>query len=173
MQDLEVTYEYYDHYGLQIPLVLLTVSQPVAMTEERPWYALVHQCAGHGCSQRQVYGSPVTPNGHLAMGLTQLATRWEWSDCGLGGSPTLEEAKRYQSELQALGLDCNYSYHKLAEGFYPIDLTATALAGVIDHLPDPLDDLVAWEHPKDTREGKTERIFSPHFGLVMLGPNCD
>lgn len=175
-EKIEREHLYLDEHGLAEPLLLLTLRHPgrYRPTDARSWYAIRHQCAGHACRQRDLFGTPLTPRGAIAMGLAQLANRWEWSDCGMWGL-ALDEVERYRAELRALGLDCNQSFAELLEGYYPIDLPERLSELVEDELPEDLDELIAWEHPAGSRHGALERAFGSlnRFGLVLLGPNCD
>lgn len=135
------------------------------------WQLASHQTAGIGCHQHHLLLRPLQPKsvGVLRAMLT-LTQRWYDSQAGIGGPPPLAEALRYRADLaELLGVDCNSSYHRLEEGFYPIDLTAEHLAALTDEpLPARLDDLVEWASPLDRACGMLGR-----WQLLLLGSNSD
>lgn len=167
-------YRYLDELGLSEPVLLLVYRGDHQLVEGRTWHHIRHQCAGNACRQRDIMGTVLTPRGTVAMGLAQLAARWEGSLCGMWNL-RLEDVVRYQGDLQALGLDCEEEFSDLLEGYYPIDMPESLTDIIEDDLPDDLDEMIAWENPPNSSRGALERLFGAfrRWQLVLLGPNCD
>lgn len=128
---------------LPLPQLFLVCRTDVVGLPSRDWYHLDHQTGGISCHRKVFYGTPLQPNGKVAMGLAQLSEYYYYSNLSCWGL-ALDEAVEYQERLKKLGLDCQYGWKDLQEGYYPIDLPDNLSEFVEDELPEDLDDLLDW-----------------------------
>ncbi|MBI4981514.1 hypothetical protein HZC30_08245 [Candidatus Woesearchaeota archaeon] len=151
----------------ELPALVLAVPQKCDFKGKRIWQGIAHQTAGHGCHQHYMYGTILKPRPELVDKLQQITQHWLESDCGMGGSATLDEVVEYRKQLQEwLGVDCNTSYPDFEEGIYPIDCNAENLRKLSgEKFPKNLNDFIKRE--------KREFPYLVHWQLYILGENCD
>ena len=155
---------------VRLPQLFLVMNRPRQTVPGRKWYAVRHQCAGVACQQQEFYGTPVAPSGKVAMALTQMSQQFYGSEIGALGT-NLDDILEYRAMLQAVDLDCKYTYPKMVEGFYPIDLPEHLDNYLEEQLPAELDDLIDW----DAEGGGLGRMvgFIGRWSLVWVSPNSD
>jgi hypothetical protein len=140
-----------------------------AFKEPKKWVHLFHQTAGYACHHHYMEARFLAPTKKIGALMEELKEAYNDSCIT---NPTLETANEYEAVLKKYGLSANRTAFDLEEGFYPIDIEyLPKVTG--EKFPKNLMDLCK-EIPK---EGKTARrlgLFGwRHFGLAILGPNCD
>ena len=173
----EFRYLDYD-YGMRLPRLVLACSDPSLpiLEGERSWLKIAHQTAGFACNQHHLLGTVLDPRVKVGEAMCVLDKKWEGSCVGMYGA-TLDQVLAYREDLGEIfkaGLDCNFAFQELEEGFYPIDLTPQVLKRLAyDQLPKHLDELVDW----DSMPGNPSlnKVFGSlnRWGLYILGNNCD
>lgn len=127
-------YEYFD--DSELPLLILgfyrQVAQPlpVELNPEAPWVKIAHQTAGLGCCQKYLDGIILPLRPEVQESVENLCQYFVCSEMGfLYSTPTMKEALEYREILnKTLGVDCDYAYTELQEGFYPVDCTENHIA---------------------------------------------
>lgn len=135
----------------------------------RQWIKLAHQTAGLACHQHYMHATILTPKSvAVAQGMNELAAKWEDSQVGCFGGPTIDGLLDYRADLKRLfGADCNHSHRDFEEAIYPIDIED--LPKLTDEpMPKNRDDLIVWKDGWQRAMGCINR-----FRLYILGPNSD
>lgn len=137
-------------------------------TNPKEWVSIMHQTAGYACHSYYLHARFLKPKRSIQEALFPELLK-KYNDSCISRVPTLETAVGYQEILKKHGLSANRSYEFLEEGFYPIDIDYLKRV-TSEKLPSDLQELV--KKPK-----KKEKLWSflnyVHFGLAILGPNCD
>lgn len=135
------------------------------------WTYIGHQTAGYACNHKYMWIKILAPKSEIIQKvMISLSNIYINSNLGSLGAPPLNEIFAYRQHVnEYLGVDCNYSYHELEEGYYPIDCTAENLSRLTsDELPEDLDDLIIWHSPIEQMMGCIGR-----WRLAIIGDNCD
>jgi hypothetical protein len=136
---------------------------------EREWYKIAHPSAGRGCSQHFLQAIFLEPRKEFLPAINRINKTWLGSDLGLTKSVDLDEILRYRKELQAIGLDCKWSYADFEEAYYPIDCSTDNMDLLLENndLPNTLDDLIR-------EENSWKKVLQAHhrrWKLLILGKN--
>lgn len=136
--------------------------------EPKDWVSIMHQTAGYACHSYYLHTRFLKPKEVIKEELYQELLD-NYNDSCISRIPRLKTAVEYESLLSKYNLSANESYEYLEEGFYPIDIDY--LNKVTDEtFPEDLQELVK----KDQKEEKLWSFLNRvHFGLAILGPNCD
>lgn len=155
---------------IELPLLVLTVNNGYGeFRDPDAWRMIEHQVGGHACMQFKQSCIILPLRETVRMPVLNLTKKWLNSCVGLMGAPTLSTANEYSSDLARLGLTCEWSYHDMKEGLYPIDTTAASLRDLTDSpLPDDLDDLLVFQSDMEKAFGSLGR-----WQAYILGENCD
>lgn len=168
MQDGSEEYQRSD--GLALPQLFLVMRSPRKTLPGREWQYIEHQCGGIACHQKKFFGTPVVPRGKIALGLAHISEHLYASEIGAFGTG-LDDVLQYREMLLDLGLDCQYSYTDLEEGYYPIDLPEDLSSILDEELPKDLDDLIDWDK-EHGHLGKMLGIIG-RWSLVWISQNSD
>lgn len=142
------------------------IGQPLAveLNPEAPWIKIAHQTAGHGCCQKYLDGIILPLRPEVQESVENLCQHFVCSEIGfLYETPSMKETLEYRGILnKTLGVDCDYSYVDLQEGFYPVDCTEDHIARLT---PEKIvyNDLLLQPAP----------WVLPPWKLVILGRNSD
>ncbi len=172
-------FKYLDELGFPLPQLILGIEVDRSrLTGEqldykfkpgRQWHKIAHQTAGHACAQHYIVGTllkPKTPQ--IQKGIAALNDKWLDSDAGVFGV-SLEEVLTYRQDLKTLfGADCNQSYSKFEEGFYPLDLEFLPKLAADSLDVEKLDDMVEWPSGFARMCGMVGR-----WSLLIAGENGD
>lgn len=126
-----------------------------------PWNLIEHQTAGVCCHHPRMIGTSVRLKNGVHSACLEIAREWFGSDLGRDGV-RLDEATAYRRQLNAIGLDCKYSwtYSRLEEGFYPAEIDQIAADRILDqHVV--LSDLLA------------EPTYMRKIGFFFIAGNSD
>jgi thiol-disulfide isomerase/thioredoxin len=136
------------------------------------WYNIMHQTAGYACHHYYIYAKFLKPRKEMEPLLFQLLKKY--NDSCIARNPNLETAKEYQNILKKYGLDANYDYTYLEEGFYPIDIDYIEKV-TSERLPKDLQKLIKTPEKKQNKKDRQNWSFlhQVNFYLAVLGPNCD
>lgn len=139
-----------------------------AFVNPENWVSLMHQTAGYACHSYYIHAMFLAPTKKIREGLYQDILE-KYNDSCIGRIARLKTAVEYEKLLNKYDLSANESYEYLEEGFYPIDIDCIKKV-TKDKIPNNLQELI--QKPK-----KKEKLWSflnyVHFGLAILGPNCD
>jgi hypothetical protein len=159
-------FEYFEEHDL--PLLVLALRETETMKSGREWKKIAHQTAGIGCRQHYFWGIVLPMHDRARVAAFELARDYYDSCLGLMGRPPLEKVNAYRDRLRtAFGVDCEYCYDELEEGFYPIDCTPENLVRLSPEvLPENLDEFI-----EITEANRFPLI--RHWRLYILAENSD
>ena len=145
-------------------LVLYTDPEDTTeMKNPKEWVRLYHQTAGYACNH-SLLNAMILPMKKIYQEFFQKIQE-EYLDSCVWSPPSFQDAKKYQEQLESVGLGANYSYHLLEEGFYPIDPEHIHKVSQ-KRLPKNLESL---KKPVKTKSFP----FPTHWQCAVLGRNCD
>jgi hypothetical protein len=146
-----------------------------AFDEKLTWYRIQHQTGGYCCYQRRLVAARLKPRDAVLSKLRQIDKRWLGSQAGCPKSK-LSEVLIYREGLRDLfGADCDSSFSRFEEGYYPLDPQLGVLRQLTDDpLPDDLDFLFLVQRKGGARKHAEARsYYRDGWQAVVLGTNSD
>jgi hypothetical protein len=130
----------------------------------KDWTPLYHQTAGHACLHHNMLVRFLKPKKDFLALCQKLGEAFD--DSCLWSPPPWTSACLYQKILGEHRLHAEREYHKLEEGFYPLDLEC---------LPKVTSEKinVGTLFPKPKGKKGWWRFWGTTPHLAILGPNCD
>jgi hypothetical protein len=135
------------------------------------WKLLFHQTAGYACHHRYLYAQFLSPKPAIKkLGKTLLN---KYNDSLIAQPVSLTTANEYNALLSEFGLTANWSYTRLEEGFYPIDIECINKVSTQKFSKDLRSQFIK-KMPAYKKRSIAD-VFSDwvNFELAILGPNCD
>jgi hypothetical protein len=136
--------------------------------EPKEWVSLMHQTAGYACHSYYIHAKFLKPKTNIKEQLYPELLE-KYNDSCIARVAALKTVNEYESILNKYKLSANRSYEFLEEGFYPIDIDCLNNA-TSERLPKNLQLLVK---VKKNDKKLWSMLNYVHFGLAILGPNCD
>jgi hypothetical protein len=112
---------------LDVALVLAFMEGVPVLDERHEWLALAHQTGGVSCTRHEMVALRLEARPEVAAHMKHVAVERYGSDLTTGWSMSLSALRGYGDAIAPLGLNCEYSYRHLGEGFYPADLPRSPL----------------------------------------------
>jgi hypothetical protein len=139
-----------------------------AFKKPNEWVNIMHQTAGYACHSYYIHAKFLKPKNYIKEDLYNELLE-KYNDSCISRIPRLKTAWEYETLLNKYDLTANESYQYLEEGFYPIDIECLKKV-TNEKFPKDLQDLIKKSKEKQKLWSFLNYV---HFGIAILGPNCD